>query len=43
MFFLVCVVIAGVYGAVTAAKQILYVQAFPAALALAATFAVRYA
>ena len=43
VFFLVCVVIAGVYGAVTAAKQILYVQAFPAALALAATFAVRYA
>ena len=43
VFFLVCVVIAGIYGAATAAKQILYVQAFPAALALAATLAVRYA
>lgn len=43
VFFLVCVVVAGIYGAATAAKQILYVQAFPAALALAATLAVRYA
>lgn len=43
VFFLVCVVIAGIYGAATAAKQILYVQALPAALALAATLAVRYA
>src|SRR5881392_1486261 len=30
MFFLVCVVIAGVYGAATASKKILYVQALPA-------------
>ena len=43
VFFLACVVIAGIYGAATAAKQILYIQALPAALALAATFAVRYA
>lgn len=42
-FFLACVVIAGLYGAATAAKKILYIQAMPAALALAATLAARYA
>lgn len=35
-FFLVCVLLAGVYGGVTAARRILLVQALPAALALAA-------
>ena len=35
-FFLACVAVAGVFGAVTAAKQILYVQTVPAVLALAA-------
>jgi putative membrane protein len=35
VFFLSCVVVAGVYGSVTAVKRILYVQALPAALALA--------
>jgi putative membrane protein len=35
-FFLGCVVVAGVYGAATANKRILFVQALPAALALAA-------
>ncbi|MBL7258824.1 DUF1304 domain-containing protein [Paractinoplanes lichenicola] len=34
IFFLVCVAIAGLYGAATASKRILYVQAAPAALAL---------
>jgi putative membrane protein len=34
-FFLVCVVVAGIYGAATASKRILFVQAAPAALALA--------
>ncbi len=43
VFFLVCVVIAGLYGAATAAKQILFVQALPAAAALAVTLAARYA
>jgi putative membrane protein len=43
VFFLACVVIAGIYGAITAAKQILFVQALPAAAALAVTLAVRYA
>jgi putative membrane protein len=38
LFFLVCVIVAGVYGAATASKKILYVQALPAALALAALF-----
>ena len=35
-FFLVCVVVAGLYGAATASRRILFVQALPAALALAA-------
>ena len=38
VFFLSCVVIAGLYGAATAAKQILFVQAIPAILALVVTF-----
>lgn len=33
MFFLICVMIAGVYGAITASKKILWVQAMPALLA----------
>lgn len=33
-FFLVCVVVAGLYGAATANSKILYIQAIPAALAL---------
>ncbi|MBX3620111.1 MAG: DUF1304 domain-containing protein [Rhizobacter sp.] len=36
LFFLGCVLVAGVYGAATAARKILYVQALPAALAIAA-------
>ena len=36
VFFLVCVVVAGFFGAVTASKRILYVQAVPALVALAA-------
>jgi len=34
-FFLLCVVIAGIYGAKTVSRRILYVQAAPAAIALA--------
>lgn len=34
LFFLVCVVIAGLYGAATASRKILFVQALPAAIAL---------
>jgi len=34
VFFLVCVVVAGGFGAVTASKRILYVQAVPALVAL---------
>lgn len=34
VFFLLCVVAAGVYGAMTVSKKILYIQAMPAALAL---------
>ncbi len=39
VFFLLCVIIAGLYGAATASRKILYVQALPAALALTAVFA----
>jgi len=35
VFFLSCVIIAGVFGAVTASRKILWVQAVPGALALA--------
>ena len=38
-FFLVCVVVAGLYGAATASRRILFVQAVPAAVALAAVAA----
>ena len=34
MFFLLCVIVAGAYGAATVSRRILYVQAAPAALAL---------
>ncbi len=34
IFFLCCVIIAGVYGTVTAARRILFVQVFPGAIAL---------
>lgn len=36
VFFLVCVIVAGVYGAATASRKILFVQALPGAAALAA-------
>lgn len=41
VFTLGCVIVAGVYGAITASRRILYVQAIPAALALAAQFLAR--
>ena len=39
IFFLACVVVAGLFGAATASRKILFVQAVPAALALAVTLA----
>lgn len=38
VFFLSCVVVAGVYGAITVGRKILYVQAMPAALGLLALY-----
>lgn len=38
-FFLACVLVAGLFGAATASRKILYIQALPAALALAALLA----
>ncbi len=38
-FFLICILIAGIFGAVTAHKKILFIQALPAAVALVAVFA----
>lgn len=38
VFFLLCVVAAGAYGAATVSRRILIVQALPAAVALAALF-----
>jgi putative membrane protein len=33
-FFLICIAIAGIFGAVTAARKILYIQTLPALLAM---------
>ncbi len=38
-FFLTCVVVAGIFGAATVSRRILYVQALPAAVALIALWA----
>ena len=37
MFFLSCVILAGIYGSVTASKKIFFVQALPAIVAMLAT------
>jgi putative membrane protein len=42
VFFLVCVVIAGVYGTFTANKRILFIQALPAAIGLVLVILARY-
>ena len=39
LFFLACVLVAGIYGAATASRRILFVQAVPAALAIVAVLA----
>jgi len=36
LFFLGCVIVAGIYGAITASKKIFFIQAVPALLALGA-------
>jgi putative membrane protein len=41
VFFLACVILAGAFGALTAKTSILFIQALPAALALAALLASR--
>ena len=38
IFLLVCIVVAGVYGAATALRKILFIQALPAAIALLLLF-----
>ena len=39
IFFLCCVTIAGIFGALTASKRIFFIQALPAMIALALVFA----
>lgn len=39
LFFLACVLVAGLFGAATASRKIFYIQALPAALALLALLA----
>jgi putative membrane protein len=34
IFFLACVIVAGIFGAITVSRKILYIQAVPAAIAL---------
>jgi putative membrane protein len=36
MFFLACVAVAGIYGAVTASRKILFIQTVPAVIAMLA-------
>jgi putative membrane protein len=38
-FFLICILVAGIFGAVTASRKILYVQALPALAAIVALIA----
>jgi putative membrane protein len=42
VFFLGCIVVAGLYGGATASRAIYFLQALPAAIALAVTLALRY-
>ncbi|MEP7135278.1 MAG: DUF1304 domain-containing protein [Chloroflexota bacterium] len=41
LFFLICVVVAGVYGGLTTRRTILYIQALPGLLALIAVYLAR--
>jgi putative membrane protein len=41
VFFLLCLIIAGIFGAATAHRRILFVQAFPALIALALVWLAR--
>lgn len=41
VFFLLCVLVAGVYGAITATRKILFVQVVPSVIALIAVFIAR--
>ena len=41
IYGLVCVVVAGIWGAVTVSKRILFIQTLPAALALIAFYLVK--
>ena len=38
IFFLACVIVAGVFGALTASRRIIFIQALPAAIALILTW-----
>lgn len=38
LFFLGCVIVAGIFGSITASRKILYVQALPAAIAVVLIF-----
>jgi putative membrane protein len=42
IFFLACVIIAGLYGAATASKKIFFIQALPAVIALLAVLYSKY-
>ncbi|WP_320199950.1 DUF1304 domain-containing protein [Agrobacterium sp. rho-13.3] len=39
IFFLVCILVAGIFGAITAHRKIMFIQSVPAVIALAAVFA----
>ncbi|MEO6920680.1 MAG: DUF1304 domain-containing protein [Collimonas sp.] len=41
VFFLACVIVAGIFGALTVSRKILFIQALPAAIALGLLLALR--
>jgi len=42
IFFLICIIVAGLYGAMTASKKIFFVQALPAIITIALIFTIKY-
>jgi len=42
LFFLICIAIAGIYGAITVSRKIFFVQAFPALLAIISVLILKF-
>jgi putative membrane protein len=42
IFFLICIIIAGIFGAISVSKRIFYIQSLPAIIALVTIFIIYY-